>query len=368
MKFRRFIDVQVPINTCTLRCSYCYVTHHKLFDNKLPKFKYDVDIWKRAFDSKRWGGVCMVNFCAAGETLLHPTMVDYIRVTLEQGHYVMVVTNGTVTHAFERMLNEYSPELFSRLFFKFSYHYLQLLERGLLDRFFTTICKMRDAGASFTLELTPHDELIPYLEDLKRIALERVGAIPHVTVARDEHYMDNLPILTNMNRDKYKQVWGRFDSSLFDFKLSIFNERRCEFCYAGAWTFALDMKSGRLKQCYRDLYSQNILDNPESAIHFYPIGHYCQEPHCFNGHAWLGFGAIPEMKTPTFATMRNRECIDGTEWLTSEMKDAMSTKLKETNRELSIREQKVADMRMSLYIPINKTKNLIKKLLHDIKR
>lgn len=367
MYFRRFIDVQVPINTCTLRCQYCYVTHHKLFAQKLPKFKYGVETWRQAFDQDRWGGICMVNFCAAGETLLAPEMVDYIRVTLEQGHYVMVVTNGTVVKAFERIRSEFSPELMSRLFFKFSYHYLQLVERGLLDRFFDIICMMRDAGASFTLELTPHDELLPYIEDLKRVAIERIGAIPHVTVARDEHYMDNLPILTNMNREQYKQVWGQFDSKLFDFKLSIFNQRRCEFCYAGSWTFALDMQSGLLKQCYRDLYSQNILDNPKSAIRFYPIGHYCQEPHCFNGHAWLGFGAIPSFKAPSFAEMRNRVCVDGSEWLKQSMKDAMSTKLGMTNEELSLREQNNADMRMAVLLPIKKFKNLLKKIAHGLK-
>ena len=80
--FKRFIDVQVPINTCTLRCTYCYVTHHKLFSQALPKFKYSAEQWKRAFAPERWGGVCMVNFCAAGETLLAPEMSDYIRVIL----------------------------------------------------------------------------------------------------------------------------------------------------------------------------------------------------------------------------------------------------------------------------------------------
>ena len=305
----------------------------------------------------------MVNFCACGETLLAPEMVDYIRVTLEQGHYVMVVTNCTVDKAFDRMCSEYAPELFKRLFFKCSYHYLQLKQRGLMDRFFGNIQKVRDRGASFTLELTPHDELIPYIDELKQVAIEHVGAIPHVTVARDEHYMTNLPILTNLSREEYKRVWGQFDSVLFDFKLSIFNQPRHEFCYAGCWTFALNMAKGELRQCYQTIYSQNILDDPDKPIRFMPIGHYCREPHCFNGHAWLGFGAIPEFQAPTFAAMRNRVCADGSEWLGVECKDAMLTKLCQTNEPLSPAEQRQADRRMALMLPWLKAKGLIKKII-----
>lgn len=364
--FKRFVDVQVPIRSCTLRCQYCYVTHHRLFDSALPKFRYDVATWKAAFAPERWGGVMMVNFCAAGETLLSPVMVDYIHATLQQGHYVMVVTNGTVDKAFERIVNEFSSDELDRLFFKFSYHYLQLLQRGLLDRFFANIRKVRQAGASFTLELTPHDELIPYIGELKQRAIDELGAAPHVTVARDEHYMDNLPILTSLSREEYQRTWGQFDSELFDFKLSIFNQKRTEFCNAGNWTFALDMMTGKLSQCYRSLYEQNILEDPNRPIRFLPIGHYCREPHCFNGHAWLGFGTIENFAAPTFEQMRNRRCVDGTEWLTPTMKRAMQTKLYTTNTPLTDKQKHAADALMAMLMPISRLKRFVKKhLLHQ---
>lgn len=340
---KHFIDVLVPITSCTLRCPYCYITHHRLFDNKLPTFKYDVATWKQAFAKERWGGICLVNFCAAGETLLAPEMVDYIRVTLEQGHYVMVVTNATVDKAFERMLAEYSPELFKHLFFKFSYHYLQLTARKLTDRFFGNIRKMRDAGASFTLEVTPHDELIPYIDELKSLAIKEVGAIPHVTVARNEHFMDELPILTNLPREEYKRVWEQFDSKLFDFKLSIFNEPRKEFCNAGLWLHYLDMMSGSLFGCYNQPFRQNILADPCAPLELHAIGHWCRMPHCFNGHTWLGFGAVAGYKTPTYAEMRNRKCEDGTEWLQPEMKHVFETRLWQTNKPLNTCQKLRAD-------------------------
>ena len=159
-RMKRFIDILVPVTTCTLRCHYCYITHRRLFDSKLPTFKYDVDTFRKGLSKERLGGICMMNLCGGGETLLPPEMPQYIKALLMEGHYVMVVTNATVDRAFNEMA-EWPEDLLERLFFKFSYHYLELKKRGLLNKFFSNIRKMRDVGASFTLEATPSDELIP---------------------------------------------------------------------------------------------------------------------------------------------------------------------------------------------------------------
>lgn len=361
-KFRRYIDVYVPIEACTLRCPYCYITHHRKFNNKIEEFHYDVATWKIAFDQERWGGRCLVNFCAGGETLVAPIMIDYIRATLEQGHYVMIVTNGTIDKSFERIA-EFPREYIERIFFKFSYHYQQLIERNLVERFFNNIRKMRDVGASFTLELTPHDEIIPCIDDIKALAVKELGAWPHITVARDEHYMKDLPILTKLSREDYKKAWSSFDSELFDFKLSIFNQKRKEFCNAGNWVLRLDMQTGILDQCYCSHYKQNILENPQKAIDFLSIGHFCTEPHCFNGHSQLGFGAIQSISAPTYTMMRNRVCVDGSEWLSSAMKDVMSTKLYNTNPPLTFYDKILCDIRVLCKIFKRKTKKMLNKIL-----
>lgn len=331
---KRFIDIYVPVEACTLRCHYCYITHHRLFANKLPKFKYDVETFRKALSKERLGGTCLLNFCGGGETLLPPEMPRYIKAVLEEGHYVMVVTNATIDKAFDEIAS-FPKELLSRLFFKFSYHYLQLKERNWFNKFFNNIRKVRDAGASFTLEATPSDELIPYIKEMQDLAIQEVGAICHVTVARDEHDMSKLNILTKMNRDEYKKTWEVFDSKLFDYKFSIFGEPRKEFCYAGDWTLSLDMGSGILSQCYNGLYSQNIMDDVQKPIIFKPIGCHCQQPHCFNGHAWIALGTIPELEAPTYAELRNRTCSDGSEWLFPQMKTFLSQKLHDNNMEYS---------------------------------
>mgnify|MGYP003771262597 CR=1 FL=1 len=103
-KIKRFVSIYVPVTSCTLRCQYCYVTHNRLFNNKLPVLKYSPEIVKKALSKRRLGGTCLVNFCAGGETLLPEKVVDYIRVLLEEGHYVMIVTNATMTKRFKQIL------------------------------------------------------------------------------------------------------------------------------------------------------------------------------------------------------------------------------------------------------------------------
>ena len=205
---------------------------------------------------------------------------------------------------------------------------------------------MREAGASFTLEATPSDELIPYIDEMKTMAVKEVGAICHVTVARDMHNRSIIPILTEKSPEDYYKIWSVFDSELFDFKFSAFSQKRKEFCYAGDWTSFLDMGSGILHQCYCSLYNQNIFDDVTKPIKFKAIGHYCQQPHCYNAHAFLTFGVIPELKTPTYATLRNRLCNNGSEWLYPKMKYFMTCRLKDQNLEYTNRDKYYSDIDM----------------------
>lgn len=233
-KIKRFIDCYIPVTSCTLRCHYCYITHHRLFNNKLPIFKYSAEFIRKALSKERLGGTCLINMCAGGETLLAKEVIEYTKALLEEGHYVMIVTNATVSKSIEQF-SLFPPQLTKHLFFKFSYHYIELKKRGLLDTFFTNIQKVKKAGCSFTLEATPSDELIPYIDEMKQVAINNVGALNHITIGRDERYSGNLPILTTMSLKEYENTWSAFQSELFNYKLTIFGKKRNEFCYAGDW-------------------------------------------------------------------------------------------------------------------------------------
>lgn len=343
-KIKRFIDINVPVTTCTLRCDYCYITQHRLFEGSLPAFKYSPKHVRNALSIKRLGGKCLLNFCGNGETLLVPQIVEYVRELLEEGHYVMIVTNATVSKRFEE-LEKIPKHLLSHLFFKFSYHYTQLKERGLLETFFNNVCRMRDAGASFTLEATPSDEWIPYIDEMKQVAIKNVGAENHITVARDERDCTKLPILTKMSKEKYIKTWSVFNSALFEFKMSIFGKERTEFCYAGAWSLFLNLQTGIARQCYKSDFVQNIFEDLSKPIEWKAIGNNCKEHHCYNGHAFLTLGLIPTLKTPTYGDLRNRLCHDGSEWLQPDMKAFMSTKLYESNKEFNWWQKWITNMK-----------------------
>ncbi len=331
-KIKRFIDCYIPVTTCSLRCHYCYITHHRLFEGKLPEFRYSPKHVRQCLSKARLGGTCLFNFCGGGETLLVPQLLEYIKELLEEGHYVMIVTNATVTSAFTKIA-QWPHSLTGHLFFKFSYHYMQLKERNLLDVFFNNVCLMRDVGCSFTLEATPSDEMIPYSDEMIQKAIEYVGAMNHITVARDERNPNELPILTELSPEEYTMTWNKFHSELFTYKMSIFGQKRNEFCYAGAWSLYLNFQTGDATQCYSSFFKQNIFSNPKDEIKWMPIGNNCKEMHCYNGHAFLVLGLIPELKTPNYAELRNRKSKDGTEWLQPEMKAFMQTKLYESNEE-----------------------------------
>lgn len=328
-KIKRFIDCYIPTETCNLRCHYCYIAQKRKFNSKLAKFSHSIEEIVSALSKERLGGTCLLNMCAGGETLLSDEVLPLVKALLEEGHYVMIVTNGTVTPRF-REVALWPKELLSRLFIKFSFHYLEMIRMGWLDIFFENVQLMKDNGVSFTVELTPSDELIPHISDLKQICTDRLGALCHVTIARDDR-TNGIDILSELTIEEYKNIWGQFDSELFRFKSEIFHQKRNEFCYAGGWSGYLNLETGILKQCYCGSVICNIYEN-SNPIPFKSIGKKCTLPHCYNGHAFLTLGNIPEMNTPSYAEVRNRVCTDGTEWLSPKMKEFMQGKLVDSNQ------------------------------------
>lgn len=184
-KIKRYIDCYIPTETCNLRCHYCYIAQQRKFNTKLARFSQSPEIIRQALSKKRLGGVCLLNMCAGGETLLSEEVLPIVKQLLLEGHYVMIVTNGTVTKRFEEVA-QWPKELLSHLFFKFSFHYLEMKRLNMMERYFANIQMIKAAGVSFTVEITPADELVPYIDEIKEISEKNLGALPHITIARDD--------------------------------------------------------------------------------------------------------------------------------------------------------------------------------------
>ena len=331
-RLRKFFDIDVPVTTCNLQCSYCYITHRNHASAEIMPLNYRISHIRKALSRERLGGTCLLNLCGSGETLLAPYIVDLTRELLEEGHYVMLVTNGLPTKRIKELTDDIPVELQKHLMLKISFHFMELKSKGLLDKYFDNIHLIERSGISFTVELTPSDDQIPYIDEIKEVCLKNLGALCHITVARDRT-KPGIPILTSLSREEYIKVWGQFDSPLFDFKMRIFGEPRKEFCYNGLWGGRINLKNGSFSQCYR-LIPKRIFDNPSAPIDFCPAGK-CEMAHCYNGHSWLALGMIPELVTPTYLDMRDRVTADGRHWVGEEMREFLSQKLADNNELLA---------------------------------
>lgn len=116
-KIRRFIDIYIPTEVCNFRCSYCYISQR---DNKtsakIEQITHTPAEIREALSVKRLGGICLLNFCAGGETLLGTEILPIVKELIMEGHYVSIITNGTMTKRFLEVM-EWSREVREKLFF-----------------------------------------------------------------------------------------------------------------------------------------------------------------------------------------------------------------------------------------------------------
>lgn len=359
-KIKRYIDCAIPIDACNLRCHYCYITQKRKFKSSIQPFTHSIEEYKRAFSIERLGGICLINMCAGGETLLSNEILPIIKELAQMGHYISIVTNGTLTKRFLE-ISKWDDCIKSHIFVKFSLQYLEMIRYGWLERFANNVNMIKNANVSFTVEITPSDELIPYIDEVKKYCIDSFGALCHVSIARDERTTD-WQVLSNLDFESFKNTWKVFDSCLFDFKSQLFYVKRKEFCYAGDWSIVVDFESGEIKHCNYSSAIGNLFDFSK-AIDFRAIGKNCPSPHCYNGHSFLSLGAIPEINSVSYDMVRNRKAIDGTEWLQPEMKKIMQCRLEESNRQYgSFKKWKVSSnhrVYRSIRRKISKVKNKI---------
>ncbi len=352
-KVRRFFDCQVPVNRCNFECDYCTVGQWRKVNGEHPTqytpFKYSIEQMTNALTPERLGGVCAFNLCGNGETFLHPQIVEFAEALLKQGHFVSIVSNGTVTSAID-YLCELDETLRSHIFIKFSFHYTELLKKNLLKQYFANVKKAHQAGLSLTVELVASDSNVEYIDEIKQACMENLGVLCHLTDPRLNTASD-IRHLTEMPMDEHLKIWSQFESKLFDYRQATWGDNRQKyFCYGGVWSFNLALGSGKLKQCYRNSDTvQFIFDNIEEPIHFIPRGHHCSFAHCFNSHVFDCLcGVVPEIQSPFYIELRNRKLPDGTEWIKEAYKDIYGHRICENNDEYSSAEKVYSDGIISL--------------------
>ena len=328
---KAFIECLIPVTACNLRCSYCYVIQENRRGAKVPKLPYSIERIKESLTRERFGGTCFFNLCGAGETLIPRYTIDIAKALLENGHFINITTNGTLTNRFDQILEEFSSDELERMSCSFSFHYLELVRIKKLDAFFANVRKMRDAGTSVLVQLNLCDEYLPHLDEIKRLCMQEVGAYPQVAATREEEHFPatNVRLLTELSREEYERIGNEFDSPLFRTTMKNFGVKRREFCYNGDWAYVLNFGSGRLHRCYNSALVQDIFKNPAKPIMKCAVGHCCNALFCYNSTHFMSIGTIPESDTPPYVDLRDRPEAS---WYNDRMKAFLSHKLSENNR------------------------------------
>lgn len=370
-RIKRFFDCQVPVNLCNFECDYCTVGQWRKYEAKerpvkYTEFKYPIKTMAAALKPDRLGGVCAFNLCGNGETFLHPQILEFTNELLKMGHYVSIVSNGTISSAID-YLCELDENLRSRIFIKFSFHYIELKKRNMLDRYFANVNKAHNAGISLTVELVASDNNVKHIEEIKNICMEKMGVLCHLTDPR-LNTSTEIRHLTEMPMDEHLKVWAQFDSALFDYRQATWGQnRKDKFCYGGVWSFNLALGTGHLKQCYRNSDSvQYIFENIEEPIHYIPRGNHCSFAHCFNSHVFDCLcGVIPEISSPYYIQLRDRELPDGSHWIKNEYLDIYSHRICENNDIYNDKQKIVSNGIIDIWNDIQPTEEF-KEIMSDI--
>ncbi len=59
----------------------------------------------------------------------------------------------------------------------------------------------------------------------------------------------------------------------------------------------------------------NLYDTNIKQLSYGRVGDECKLPYCYNNHAYLTMGTCEDIKTVSFARVRDREQKDGNHWV-----------------------------------------------------
>lgn len=332
-RIHKFIELLVHGTTeCNFHCEYCYVWRKNEFTQGRETSEYTAKEIRQALSLKRLGGPCHINACALGETLLSEDIVELAYELLEEGHYLSIITNGTITPKIDAIL-KFPDELLERMFFKLSFHYAELKRTNLSEIFWKNVDKIKASACSYSLEITPCDSLIGEIDDVKEEFRKHAGgAMPHITFTRDAN-KEGLDLLSDLSLEEYKSTWSVFDSELFDLKCDLYKEKIRQTCYAGSWSYRINAVNGNLQSCYQQELRGTVFDEPDRPLPVLTVGSGCNMDYCFNNHAFLAWGDVPEISCATYYAVRNRVPEGGAAWVKEPYAAAMRQKLYDNNFE-----------------------------------
>lgn len=336
-KIVKYMDMALFSFPCNMRCHYCYVGQYATDEERatVNNMKYSPADFEKALNKKRMGGTCVVTFSTAGETLLLPSTMEYLKAILNAGHFLHISTNLTITKHINELL-ALPEEMRSRVFFKASLQYLELKRLNLLDEFANNCRKIWANGGTCALEITPNDELIPYIDEIKNYCFKNFGALPQLSMPRDET-IPEVKLLSKFSKKEFARIWEDFYSEEFRFKVKMWEKPVKDFCYAGKISCFVIVNTGEMLTCPKSKIIGNFFEGEEL---YTEAAAKCPQAHCFVCHNWLGFGSCPSVDETNYLLQRDRVTPDGNHWVSERCRHAFRQRVCDNNKLYSKDEEK----------------------------
>ena len=316
-KMKAYVGINVPVTICNLRCDYCYISQKGSCIAKNPHMKGVPEYIGRFLSYVKEDEAFLIGLCGNGETLLGDQFIELCIELLNAGHYLHIVTNGILTDKIKTLIERAGINA-AHILFKMSFHYKELRDKKLLMKFVESVQYIDASVASYTIELVPHDELLDQIEEIKLFSKKYFGAFPHVTIGRNE--MDGRKLLSKLSYEEYYKVWKQFDSSLFEYKMKMYEQKGCE-CNAGRYTININLETGKISRCTTiEECVGNAYTSEKLCLNYEKVKDDCPLGYCYNCHVYGPLGIIASEKgTPTYLEIRDRKKNDGGHWIKEPM-------------------------------------------------
>lgn len=271
---------------CNMNCSYCYVDFSNPKLKHSAQFPHSIEYMLKAVSRKRLGGAAFFNMCGEGETLLKPGYIELVKGLLADGHYVGIITNGTVESKINELilLNE---DFKKRLLVQCSIHYLELKKQNKLDIYFDTINKLKKNHISVCMTMPGADEYIPYIEEIKNKCLNKTGMLPVISpIRRETNFNEEFPLGSRLSWKEYYKVWEPFKSNAFEMRSKTLGKFE-GLCYSGISSAWINFVTGEIRTCIPGERMDNIYDDITRKINFKKESHKCPYGFCSHNNLFL---------------------------------------------------------------------------------
>lgn len=281
-----------------------------------------------------------------GETLLPADITDIVCGLIEEGHYVTVITNGTITERIKEIVERLKARaLVSHLEFSLSLHYLELKRLGLLLTFAENVRYLKENQVSVRLNFILGPSVLDMADEVKAYCKESLGMKTSVGIARKDVNGAN-ELLADCPEEEYFRIGDGFESYHFEQQKQSYLQRcrrpeEKKFCYAGEWSFCLDLTAGLYTQCTGiNRVAYHFFERIDEPLRLDAVGKTCKAPYCACGFAEC-HNLIPE---GCGYGRENDPLNEELRWITDEMRSAKFADLSLTNDEYTEEQKERCDL------------------------